>query len=339
MKKLITSGCILIFLLCACKTDQDTAPAPRPETVAASSAASPSPDVIRANGILLPAREVELSFGTSAPIESLSVRIGDEVVEGQELARLVSTLTVKEDLAAALQEIAEASKDAAEARTRLYDLYIPPILAGRESLEALKVAGENLNQAQTNYEPCKLRSHQNKICKRQKEQLQNAQGIYRTAVRQIEYEADLASAEAKLAKAEEKYIRLRNASSDGLAYSEQMVITAPFRGTVSAIYLNQHEWAAPGQAVLELQDVSCWRIETKNVSELVIGHVMLGQKVRASVNAFRDKSLSGHVIEIAPEAVVQQGDVTYTLIIELAPTDLNLRPGMTVQVEIMISGE
>jgi hypothetical protein len=33
--------------------------------------------------------------------------------------------------------------------------------------------------------------------------------------------------------------------------------------------------------------------------------------------------------------VVQQGDTTYTLMIELEPTDLPLRPGMTVQVEIL----
>jgi len=33
---------------------------------------------------------------------------------------------------------------------------------------------------------------------------------------------------------------------------------------------------------------------------------------------------------------VQQGDTTYTLMIELEPTDLNLRPGMTVQVEILV---
>jgi hypothetical protein len=34
-------------------------------------------------------------------------------------------------------------------------------------------------------------------------------------------------------------------------------------------------------------------------------------------------------------AVVQQGDTTYTLTIELEDTDLNLRPGMTVQVEVV----
>jgi hypothetical protein len=32
---------------------------------------------------------------------------------------------------------------------------------------------------------------------------------------------------------------------------------------------------------------------------------------------------------------VQQGDTTYTLIIELEPTQLVLRPGMTAQVEIV----
>jgi hypothetical protein len=33
---------------------------------------------------------------------------------------------------------------------------------------------------------------------------------------------------------------------------------------------------------------------------------------------------------------VQQGDTTYTLMIALEPTDLNLRPGMNAQVEIQI---
>jgi multidrug efflux pump subunit AcrA (membrane-fusion protein) len=339
MKRLTIIGCILIFLLNACGAIQDVAPAPRPETAETPSTAPPSPDSIRANGTLLPAREVELSFGISGPIESLTIQVGDEVTAGQELARLVSTKTVKEELAVALQEIAEASKAAKEARSRLYYLYIPPILIDLENLEALNLANDNLLQAQVDYEPCKLLSSQNRECKYKKVQLENAQGIHNAAVRQIEYEAALLSAEAKLTEAEQDYVKLRSASSNGLAYSEQMIITAPFNGTVSSIYLDQHEWASPGQAVIELQDVSRWHIETKNVSELEIGRVTVGQEVLAAVNAFRDKPLTGHVIEIVPEAVVQQGDVTYTLIIELAPTDLNLRPGMTVQIEIMVNSE
>ncbi len=58
-------------------------------------------------------------------------------------------------------------------------------------------------------------------------------------------------------------------------------------------------------------------------------------RVRVRVNAFRDEALTGHVVTISPVAVVQQGDTTYTLMIELEATDLNLRPGMTAQVEIL----
>ena len=42
----------------------------------------------------------------------------------------------------------------------------------------------------------------------------------------------------------------------------------------------------------------------------------------------------GRVLIISPVAVAQQGDTTYTLTIELEHTDLNLRPGMTVQLDI-----
>lgn len=113
------------------------------------------------------------------------------------------------------------------------------------------------------------------------------------------------------------------------------MLSAPFDGVVSTVPASVGEWATPGATVVELLDVSHWRIETKNVGELEIGRVRVGQEVLVRVNAFRDETLHGHVVTISPVAVVQQGDTTYTLMIELEPTDLNLRPGMTVQVEIV----
>jgi len=112
-------------------------------------------------------------------------------------------------------------------------------------------------------------------------------------------------------------------------------LSAPFDGVVSAVPVRVGEWAAPGATVVELLDLSRWRVETKNVGELQIARVRVGQEVLARVNAFRDETLHGRVVTISPVAVVQQGDTTYTLMIELEPTDLNLRPGMTVQVEIL----
>jgi HlyD family secretion protein len=117
---------------------------------------------------------------------------------------------------------------------------------------------------------------------------------------------------------------------------ERMTIKAPFDGVISAIDIREGEWVGPGDMAIELLDVTMWRIETKNVGELRIGQVEIGQPVEVIINAFKGKTLSGKVIAISPVAIVQQGDTTYTLSIALESTDLNLWPGMTAQVEIQI---
>ncbi|MFB0536499.1 MAG: HlyD family efflux transporter periplasmic adaptor subunit [Anaerolineae bacterium] len=112
-------------------------------------------------------------------------------------------------------------------------------------------------------------------------------------------------------------------------------LLAPFDGTISAVYLSQGEWAEAGAPVVELLDTTRWRVETRNVSELNIGRIGVGQEAIVRVMAFRGEELRGRVDAISPVAVVQQGDTTYTVFIELEPTDLNLRPGMNAEVAIL----
>lgn len=112
-------------------------------------------------------------------------------------------------------------------------------------------------------------------------------------------------------------------------------LRAPFDGLISAVYLRPGEWGAPGMPVVEIIDTAPWYVETRNVGELTIGRVQVGQEAQVLVLAFRGETVHGRVEAISPVAVVQQGDTTYTLMIELDPTDLNLRPGMNVQVEIL----
>jgi HlyD family secretion protein len=119
-------------------------------------------------------------------------------------------------------------------------------------------------------------------------------------------------------------------------HKERMTLKAPFDGVISAIDIREGEWVGPGDSAIELLDVTMWRIETKNVGELRIGQVDIGQPVEVTINAFKGKTLSGKVLAISPVAIVQQGDTTYTLSIALEPTDLNLWPGMTARVEIQI---
>jgi len=87
--------------------------------------------------------------------------------------------------------------------------------------------------------------------------------------------------------------------------------------------------------VVELLDTSGWVAETRNVSELDIARVKVGQQALVRVMALGDEELQGRIISISPVAVVQQGDTTYTAIIELEPADLNLRPGMNAKAQIL----
>jgi HlyD family secretion protein len=241
---------------------------------------------------------------------------------------------VKGQTAAALQQITDASKSMDEARVRLYYFSTPSSLTGLEMLDTLKQADEDLVKARAAYDSCKDASRQRSDCIEKRKDLEIAQNAYNAMVRRVGYEATVLSAEDKLAKAKADYGKFSAASDDSAVLPNEMVITAPFDGIVAALHFNEQEWVNPGEAVIELQDVSRWRVETKNVSELQIGRIAIGQEVNATVNAFRNDILTGRVLEIHPDAVVQQGDVTYTLIIELEATDLNLRPGMTVQVTI-----
>ena len=141
-------------------------------------------------------------------------------------------------------------------------------------------------------------------------------------------EEEVAQAKARLRQAE--------LAVEELAWQLQGAeLRAPFDGAISAVYLRPGEWGAPGVAVAEIVDTTAWYVETRNVGELAIGRVKVGQEARVRVLAFGGEALRGRVEAISPVAVVQQGDTTYTLMVALESTDLNLRPGMNAQVEIL----
>ena len=113
-------------------------------------------------------------------------------------------------------------------------------------------------------------------------------------------------------------------------------LIAPFDSLIAVVHAQPGEWVTPGMPVVELIDTGRWLVETRNVGELTIGRVAPGMKATVRVNAHSGETLNGRIVAISPVAVVQQGDTTYTLTIELAPTKLDLRSGMTAQVEILL---
>jgi len=371
--------------LVACNTGTDAQPTPTRGPDYADPVSQAAAGNITANGVLLPARRVALSFGVGGNVEAIDVEVGERVEARQTLATLDTTelqrgVTQAElELETAQTQLAQLQAQATPvpervlaatatitgAQAALTQARVQASQRGNQDIidqAALKQAERALSDAQSEYEKVlnDPRTHTWAPSSPQARTLAEVQDHYDVVLAQYRmYAADhgytvtVADAEAQLAQAQlalyeaqhpvtpEKITlaqldveHAQQALEAAQADLARAMLLAPFDGVVSAVPVSVGEWAAPGATVVELLDVSRWRIETKNVGELEIGRVRVGQEVLVRVNAFRDETLHGRVVTISPVAVVQQGDTTYTLTIELEPTDLNLRPGMTAQVEI-----
>jgi len=82
------------------------------------------------------------------------------------------------------------------------------------------------------------------------------------------------------------------------------------------------------------------QIKTKNLTELDVVYVAMGQPARVTSDALPDQPLPGHVLRIDPQGSNYLGDVIYTVVVALdVPAPSWLRWGMTVQVDISKTGD
>jgi HlyD family secretion protein len=114
---------------------------------------------------------------------------------------------------------------------------------------------------------------------------------------------------------------------------ETATIVAPFEGTVVALHIQPHDWANAGVPAVTLGDLSTLRIETTDLDEWSAAQIHVGSEASIEFNAFDDKTLTGHVTELALQGETQPaGDVVYRAIIELDASDPDLRWGMSVRI-------
>jgi multidrug efflux pump subunit AcrA (membrane-fusion protein) len=134
----------------------------------------------------------------------------------------------------------------------------------------------------------------------------------------------LALAEARLASAE----AMLTAAQRGL---ENSALTAPLSATVVSVAdLLPGEIVNPGAVVVKLADLSGWLAETRDLTELDVVDVEIGQDVTVTPDALPDLQLSGTVESIDQVYTERSGDVLYTVTVRLNESDPRLRWGMTV---------
>jgi len=116
------------------------------------------------------------------------------------------------------------------------------------------------------------------------------------------------------------------------------VLEAPFQGTITDLNVKSGDTVAAGARLLTLATLDQLWIKTKDLTELDVVHIGVGQSVQVTMDAFPDQTLVGHIVRVDPQAEHYLGDVTYTAFIELDAVPSWLRWGMTAQVEIESSG-
>jgi HlyD family secretion protein len=294
--------------------------------------------VVKAAGTV-EATEADLGFQAGGRIEEITVREGDLVGAGQELARLESAelearrSAAQAQLDGARAQLAELQRGArpeelrqaraaeAAARERMQDA-LRVLERTRALEEGGAVSREALEQARTAYE----------VARAQHQQASEQLGMVRTGVRTERIDAQQAAvrgAEAALAQME--------------AAPSNAIIRAPFAGVVTVRHRQPGEAVAAGAPVVTLMDPEDRWVRVY-VREDEVGRVSLGQRAQVQTNSSPDATYDGRVTFIASQAEftprnVQTAEQRVKLVYAVRVAITNdpgrvLKPGMPADVEL-----
>lgn len=268
-----------------------------------------------------------------------------------------------------LQQLAQAPKAVEEAQRKVDSMK----RGGSASTTDIDVAAANLalaekklREARAAYEPWANKSPDSLQRAALLNKLAEAQQAYDSALRAYNAltggptqanislaEADLEFAKATLADLQRRYdilkngpdpdqvtlaqARLKNAEAQlvvAQAALSTLELRAPFAGTIASLSLKVGEYVAPGVPVAMIVDTSQWRVETTDLTELNIVRVNEGSTASITFDALPDISFPAKVFRIKTMGENRQGDITYTVILDIGRIDERLRWNMTCSVLI-----
>ena len=316
-------------------------------------------DVIIAEGRVEPVRFTEIALSASGLVSEVLVKEGEQIAAGQVIARLESNeaRTLADAQASALQDLTAAYQAVRDAQYDLDNFDVPSDFSGITSTEAVQTTLEELNTARDNFEPYKnLDERRLELTKAErksgiyeskiyrdtarlyKKRLDDAWAKYRKALQWMGFESDLESAKAQLEQAQKDYNSLQDPSfaedtagvRAALANAE---LRAPFAGTITNLDLKVSEFAASGQPVATIADISTWVVKTTDLTEIDVVDLTEGQPVSVTLDAIPDVTLKGYVLTIGQGFSEKQGDIVYEVTLLLTDQHPAMRWGMTTEVK------
>jgi HlyD family secretion protein len=313
-------------------------------TAANKAAATAIPTVTASNitvaqGRLEPIRFTDIALNASGLVSEVLVKEGDIVTAGQVIARLKSNdaQTLETAQAKALKELTDSYEAARQAQYQLDHFDVPSDFGDMTPEQAAESMLAKVNNARTAYEPFRYIS--NRDGKELKKQLDDAWADYHRAIQWMELDSNLKSAQARVDQAQKDYASLGDTTnSEATAGSRAALANAevrtPFSGTITKLSLKVGEYAAAGQAVVTVADLTNWVVKTTDLTEIDVVNVKEGQPATVKLDAISNTELNGKVISISKNFGEKQGDVVYEVTVLLNESRPEMRWGMTAEVKL-----
>ncbi len=345
-----------------------------PNVVSAEGKLLPAPSVELAFGQSGIVAEVLVEPGQRVTAGQTLARLESSHILQAELARAQEAYLVAEQAfgaseAEALRNLAAANEAVRKAQYELDYFDIPSNLRDMTTNQALAYTLEKLDQARADFEPYRYMEERLEYelrlrdpykqdvyrgtAKIYKRRLDDAWADYRRAIRWAELEANLQAARANLENMQKEFEALTGGKDSGdmaiararyetaranleaaRAALSSTELRAPFDGVVLSLDLSVGDMAPAGVPLAFLADTSTWTVETKDLAEIDIARVALGQPVTVKLDAFPDEEFSGVVTEIDPVGREYLGDMTYMVTVTLDEADERFKWNMTAVVRI-----
>ncbi len=153
---------------------------------------------------------------------------------------------------------------------------------------------------------------------------------------QTAYDAALAQLEVNKAQVEQAQAAVNQSSVD----LTNTVIRSPVDGIVVSRNIDVGQTVAASLQAPTLfliaNDLSKMQVDT-NVSEGDVGNVWVNQDVNFTVDAYANRRFHGKVLQVRNAAIMVQNVVTYDAVVGVDNKELLLKPGMTANVEFVVS--
>ena len=168
-------------------------------------------------------------------------------------------------------------------------------------------------------------------------------------------DAELAAAQAQLQQAQAARARLQPTADNiavaqaqvdqakaALALAQQQVtnatLTAPFDGTVIWIGPHVGETVGPTTPIAMLADLTHLQLQG-TMDQIFLGQIQVGQVVTIVPDAFKEKIVTGKVSRIGWLATSTAGVTNVPVTIDVDPSDVPLRPGLSATAQIQMRSQ